>query len=196
MIAGAGADVTRRTAAAIAGLGGGPCSALGSAPMAAPWAAMINATAAHALDFDDYDFPAISHPSAVLVPALLALGEERGSSGSDVLDAYIVGYEAMACVGKADNMLRYQRGWHATATLGTLGAAVACARLARHDIQATAAALSIATSMAAGFKSQFGTMTKPLHAGLAAKIGILAARAWAMPASPHQRTRSTARGAC
>ena len=96
--------------------------------VAAPWAAMLNGTAAHALDFDDYDFPAASHPSAVLVPAVFALAEELGASGADVLDAYVVGYETMACIGKAVNMVHYERGWHSTATLGTLGATAACPR--------------------------------------------------------------------
>jgi 2-methylcitrate dehydratase PrpD len=176
MLAGSRAPVTQRTAQAIEGLGSGPCSAIDGTRVAAPWAAMLNGTAAHALDFDDYDFPAASHPSAVLVPAVIALAEELGASGADVLDAYVVGYETMACIGKAVNMVHYERGWHSTATLGTLGATAACARLMRMDVDGCVEALSIATSMAAGFKSQFGTMTKPLHAGLAAKNGILASR--------------------
>lgn len=176
MLAGSRTPVTQRTAQAIGGLGSGPCSAIDGTRVAAPWAAMLNGTAAHALDFDDYDFPAASHPSAVLVPSVFALAEELGASGADVLDAYIVGYETMACVGKAVNMAHYERGWHSTATLGTLGATASCARLMRMDFDGCVAALSIATSMAAGFKSQFGTMTKPLHAGLAAKNGVLAAR--------------------
>jgi 2-methylcitrate dehydratase PrpD len=176
MLAGSRAAVTQRTAQAIEGLGSGPCSAIDGTRVAAPWAALLNGTSAHALDFDDYDFPAASHPSAVLVPALLALAEELGKSGAEVLDAYVVGYETMACIGKAVNMAHYERGWHSTATLGTLGAAAACARLMRLDADQCMAALSISTSMAAGFKSQFGTMAKPLHAGIAAKNGILAAR--------------------
>ena len=73
MLAGSRAAVTQRTAQAIEGLGSGPCSAIDGTRVAAPWAALLNGTSAHALDFDDYDFPAASHPSAVLVPALLAL---------------------------------------------------------------------------------------------------------------------------
>lgn len=176
MLAGSRAPVTQRAAKAIEDWGSGTCNAVGGRRVAAPWAALVNGTAAHALDFDDYDFPAVSHPSAVLVPALLALAEEHGASGVAMLDAYVVGYEAMACIGKAVNMAHYERGWHSTATLGTLGATAACARLLRLDGDACATALSIATSMAAGFKSQFGTMAKPLHAGLAAKNGILAIR--------------------
>jgi 2-methylcitrate dehydratase PrpD len=176
MLAGSRKPVTQRAAQAIEGLGSGPCSAIGGTRVAAPWAAMLNGTAAHALDFDDYDFPAATHPSAVLVPAAFALAEELGASGADVLDAYVVGYETMACIGKSVNMAHYERGWHSTATLGTLGATAACARLMKLDLDGCVAALSIATSMAAGFKSQFGTMTKPLHAGLAAKNGVLASR--------------------
>jgi 2-methylcitrate dehydratase PrpD len=176
MLAGSRTAVTLRTAQAVKGLGSGPCSAIDGTHVAAPWAALLNGTAAHALDFDDYDFPAAAHPSAVLVPALLALAEELDASGAEVLDAYVVGYETMACIGKAVNMVHYERGWHSTATLGALGATAACARLMRMDFEGCAAALSIATSMVAGFKSQFGSMTKPLHAGIAAKNGILASR--------------------
>lgn len=176
MLAGSSKSVTQRVAQSIEGLGSGPCSTVSGASLAAPWAAMLNGTAAHALDFDDYDFPAASHPSAVLVPAAFALAEELGASGADVLDAYVVGYETMACIGKSVNMAHYERGWHSTATLGALGATAACARLMKLDTDNCASALSIATSLAAGFKAQFGTMTKPLHAGLAAKNGVLAAR--------------------
>ena len=173
MLAGSSKSVTQRVAQSIEGLGSGPCTTVSGASLAAPWAAMLNGTAAHALDFDDYDFPAASHPSAVLVPAAFALAEELGASGADVLDAYVVGYETMACIGKSVNMAHYERGWHSTATLGALGATAACARLMKLDTDNCASALSIATSLAAGFKAQFGTMTKPLHAGLAAKNGVL-----------------------
>jgi 2-methylcitrate dehydratase PrpD len=106
---------------------------------------------------------------------LLALGDERRASGQAVLDAYIVGLEVIARVGEAVNMSHYLRGWHATATLGVLGAAAAAARLLGLDATRAATAISLATSMSAGFQSQFGTMAKPLHAGLAAKSGLLAA---------------------
>src|SRR5690606_18663480 len=140
-----------------------------------PWAALANGTAAHALDFDDNFDPAKAHASAVLIPAILALAEERPAPGFAVLDAYIVGLQIMGRVGQGINPFHRNRGWHATATVGAIGAAAACARLlALSSAQATHA-LSLATSMAAGSMAQFGTMAKPLHAGLAAKSGVIAA---------------------
>ena len=143
--------------------------------LAAPWAALVNGTAAHALDYDDVLEISNAHVSAVLVPALLALGEERGADGAACVDAFIVGVEVMARLGKALNMTHYFKGWHTTSTLGAPAAAAACARLLRLDAAKATAALSLATSFASGAKRQFGTMTKPLHAGLAAKNGIMAA---------------------
>jgi 2-methylcitrate dehydratase PrpD len=141
-----------------------------------PWAALANGTAAHALDYDDVLVPALSHPSAALVPAILALGEEIGASGADCIDAYVVGFEVMARLGEAMNVVHYQRGWHTTLSLGAPGVAAACARLLRLDRSRTRHAIALSTSMAGGSKRQFGTMAKPLHAGLAAQSGIVAAR--------------------
>jgi 2-methylcitrate dehydratase PrpD len=156
---------------------GGRASAVGcNAPIDAPWAALINGTAAHALDYDDVLDPAASHLSAVLVPALLALGEEEGSRGHDLIDAYIVGAEVQQCLAEAVNMTHYTRGWHTTLTLGAPSAAAAAARMLGADREAMVHAISLATSMAAGFKRQFGTNAKPFHAGLAAKSGLLAAK--------------------
>jgi 2-methylcitrate dehydratase PrpD len=175
MLAGAGEQGPRRVRATISAWGEGSSTVVGGAGAPAPWAALANGTAAHALDFDDNDIPAASHPSAVLVPAILALAEPQDRRLGDVLDAYIVGLEVMARVGEAVNMGHYARGWHATSTIGSLGAAAACARLLRLDAAQMGAAISIATSSASGYQSQFGTMTKPLHAGLAAKTGLIAA---------------------
>lgn len=154
---------------------GGICHAVGGIRIAAPHAALINGTAAHALDFDDNDKPGATHPSAVIYPSLLALAEERNKSGRAVLDAYIVAIEVIGRIGEAVNMAHYAMGWHATATLGTIGAAAGCARLLGLDMQQSAAAISLAVSRAAGFKSQFGTSAKPLHAGLSAQSAIIAA---------------------
>ncbi|HEX8526576.1 MmgE/PrpD family protein [Allosphingosinicella sp.] len=156
--------------------GEGPSAAIGTgARLAAPWAALVNGTAAHALDFDDNFDPAKAHASAVLVPAILALAEQEGSSGMACLDAYVAGLQILGRVGQGVNPTHRNRGWHATATVGAIGAAAACARLLRLDERQAGHAISLATSMAAGFMSQFGTMAKPLHAGLAAKSGIVAA---------------------
>ena len=176
VLAGAADEATVSARRAVSAWGDGPARLVGGrGRLAAPWAALVNGTAAHALDFDDWELPGCSHPSAVLVPALLALAEEREASGRDLLDAFIVGLEVLMRIGEAVNMHHYHRGWHATSTVGALAAAAACARLTGLDAVATADALGLATSMAGGFKCQFGTTAKPLHAGLAAKTGVLAA---------------------
>ncbi len=176
-IAGAREPATRIVRATAARWGLGPSTAVGHpAKLAAPWAALVNGTAGHALDYDDNFDPPKAHATTVLAPAILALAEELGLGGTQALDAYIVGLQIQGRVGQGINPHHRNRGWHATATTGAIGAAAACARLLRLDAERAACALSIAVSQAAGFMSQFGTMTKPLHAGLAAKAGIIAAR--------------------
>ena len=156
--------------------GAGAAAVVGTAQgLPPPFAALVNGASAHALDLDDYDEPANSHPSAVLFPALLALLAERERPGSDLLDAYVLGLEIIQRLGEALNMSHYNLGWHSTATLGSLGAAAACARLQGLDAIRTANALSLATSMATGYVSQIGSQAKPIQAGLAAKNGVLAA---------------------
>jgi 2-methylcitrate dehydratase PrpD len=137
-------------------------------------AALANGTAAHALDYDDMFFMTLSHPSAPLVAAGLAVGELVGASGRTVLEAYVVGFEVGAILGQAMNPQHYQRGWHATSTIGTVAAAAAVARILQLDPEATLCALSIAASEASGLKENFGTMVKPLHAGLASRNAVLA----------------------
>lgn len=147
-----------------------------ASPVSARDAAMINGCAAHALDFDDIFPPAITHGSAVLVPALFALGEEIGSSGKDVANAFIVGLEIQAQIGGMVNPEHYASGWHATSTIGTIGAAAACAALMKLDSDKIAHAMSIASSLAGGSKKQFGSMVKPAHAGFAAEHAVRAAQ--------------------
>ena len=154
----------------------GPCSIWGTQFRAsAADAALANGTAAHALDYDDMCFVSLAHPSAPIVPAILAAGELTGVSGRAILDAHIVGFEIQARLGRLMNPRHYQRGWHCTSTLGSISSAAGTARMLGLDAQATAHALSIAASSAAGLKENFGTMVKPLHAGLAARDGVLAA---------------------
>ena len=141
----------------------------------APWAALVNGTAAHALDYDDVSEPALTHPSAALVPALLALALERGCSGAQVIDAYIIGFEIQAALGAAMNDAHYAQGWHTTLTFGSVAVAAACARLLGLDAKSAAAAVSVATSSSSGSKRQFGSNLKPVHAGMAAHNGIMAA---------------------
>jgi len=175
-VPGAAEPVTTRVFDTVASWGAGPAAAIGQgARLPAPWAALVNGAAAHALDFDDNFDPAKAHASAVLVPAILALAEQEDASGRACLDAYVAGLQILGRVGQGLNPVHRNRGWHATATLGAIGAAAACARLLGLDARRAAYAVSIATSMAAGSMAQFGTMAKPLHAGLAAKSGLLAA---------------------
>ena len=176
MLAGANDEATLGVVRAARGWGAGPCSVVGHAARhCAPAAALVNGTAAHALDYDDNFHPMAGHASAVLAPAILALAEARGASGHAVLDAYIAGLEVQSHVGEGVNLVHYERGWHSTSTIGTFGAAAACARLLGLDREEVTAALSLAFSMAGGSKLQFGTMAKPLHAGLAAQHGVIAA---------------------
>jgi len=141
----------------------------------APDAALANGTAAHALDYDDMCFVSLAHPSAPLVPAVVAAAEIALASGRDALDAYVVGFEIEARLGRVMNPRHYQRGWHNTSTLGTIGAAAAASRLLGLSVDAAAHAIAIAASEASGLKENFGSMVKPLHAGLAARNGVLAA---------------------
>ena len=154
----------------------GPCLVLGLGRRTGPLsAALVNGVAAHALDFDDVNDTLGGHPSAPLVPALLALGEAYGASGSELLLAYVAGFEVECKIGLAVNFHHYDKGWHPTATLGVFGAAAASAKLLRLSEEETATALSIAASFASGLKANFGTMTKPLHVGHASRNGAFAA---------------------
>lgn len=173
---GSGEEAVSRVFATVSHWGNGLSTVIGrGARLAPPWAALVNGAAAHVLDFDDNFDPGKAHATAVLAPAILALAEDAQASGADVIDAYIAGLQILGCVGEGLNPRHRQLGWHSTATVGAVGAAAACARLLRLDAQKSAHAISIATSMAGGFMSQFGTMTKPLHAGLAAQAGVMAA---------------------
>jgi 2-methylcitrate dehydratase PrpD len=142
----------------------------------APLAALANATLAHGLDFDDVNWSMSGHPTVPLLPAVLALGQEVHASGPAVLLAYTLGFEVETKIGLGVNPRHYDLGWHATSTLGTLGAAAACAKLLRLDVEKTRMALGIAASTAAGLRQNFGTMTKPLHPGQAAMNGVTAAQ--------------------
>ncbi|MEZ5101630.1 MAG: MmgE/PrpD family protein [Thermoleophilia bacterium] len=139
-------------------------------------AALVNGAASHALDYDDVNLSMPGHPSVAILPGLLALAELRGSAGPEVITAFVAGYETACRIGEALIPGHYDLGFHATGTVGCLGAAAACARLLGLDVEATARAIGIAGTQAAGLKSQFGTMCKPFHAGKASQSGLLAAR--------------------
>ena len=138
-------------------------------------AALINGTAAHALDFDDCNNTLGGHPSAPILPALFALADERPTDGRAFIAAYVAGFETECKLARGVNFHHYTKGWHATATLGVHGAAAAACHLMRLDAGRTATALAIASSLASGIKANFGTMTKPLHVGHCARNGLFAA---------------------
>lgn len=138
-------------------------------------AVLINGAMGHALDFDDVIMP-MGHPTAPVAPVALSLAEHRGASGADALMAYIAGVEAECRIARLVGPSHYAKGWHATATLGTFGAAMAAGRLLGVEGEALEHAFGIAGTQAAGLKSVFGTMSKPLHPGKAAANGLLAAR--------------------
>ncbi len=157
--------------------GAGPCTLLGHPARVRPLdAALINGAAGHALDFDDVASRMFGHPTVPVAPAALALAEAEGRSGNALLRAIVVGHEIESRVGELVGPSHYLHGFHATGTVGTFGAAAACANLKGLDAGRTAHALGLAAAQAAGLKSMFGTMTKPLHAGKAAMNGLMAAQ--------------------
>lgn len=175
-LAGCHEDAPRIVAQQAGKAGGDGATLLGWPQRAAPAeAALVNGTAAHALDYDDVNVSMRGHPSAPVLPAVLALGEAVGASGADLLLAFVLGVEVEAKLGRIMGGRHYALGWHPASTLGSLGAAAAGARLLGLDVQASQAALGIAASMACGLRANFGTMTKPLHVGLAARNGVQAA---------------------
>jgi len=137
--------------------------------------ALANGTMGHALDYDDISFTFAGHPSVSLAPAVLAIGESINASGADILMAYIVGFEVGVCLGSPVSQSHYMQGWHSTNTVGSLAATASVARLLMLDAHQIRMALGIAASLAGGLRQNFGTMTKPLHAGNSAANGVLAA---------------------
>ncbi|HWX74550.1 MAG TPA: MmgE/PrpD family protein [Solirubrobacteraceae bacterium] len=138
-------------------------------------AALVNGTASHVLDFDDVNITLPGHVSVAILGGALALAEQLDASACDLLTAFVAGYETACAIAVAVGPEPYLRGFHATGTIGTFGAAAACARLLALDPERTAIATGIAASQAAGLKCNFGTMTKSLHAGRACEAGLLAA---------------------
>jgi 2-methylcitrate dehydratase PrpD len=138
-------------------------------------AALVTGSAAHVLDYDDGN-RAGGHLTAPIASALLPLAMQLRSSGREVINAFVAGYELSARVGFLIQPGHYARGFHPTATLGTFGAAAACARLLGLNAELTEQTLGIAATSAAGLVASFGTMCKPLHVGRAAMNGLLAAR--------------------
>jgi 2-methylcitrate dehydratase PrpD len=168
-----GAAILRRviepTAAA------GPCLVMGTDRRLNPLdAAQLNGMAGHMMDFDDSNSQLLGHPSVAILPALLAAAETTGASGKDVIRAYVAAFEAQARLGIGISRYQYTRGYHPTATVGIFGAVAGAGAVLGLDEAQLATAFSIAASMAAGVKSNFGTMVKPLHAGQSGRNAMLA----------------------
>jgi 2-methylcitrate dehydratase PrpD len=173
MIAGRNEDCVRIMTETLAPGDGTATLTFGGRRAPAPEAAWINGTAAHALDYDDVAL--LGHPSAVLVPAILAEAEHLGSTGADMITAYVAGYETWAELFRRDTGPLHQKGWHPTGLYGAVGAAAACAKLRKLDAGKAAIAIALGASQSAGLMANFGTMTKPFHAGKAAHAGVMAA---------------------
>jgi 2-methylcitrate dehydratase PrpD len=153
----------------------GPASLYFSGETAtAPEAAWINGTAGHALDYDDVGCR--GHVSTVLVPALLAEAETLGLGGREIFAGYVAGYETWAELARRDPGHHHKKGWHPTGIFGAIGAGAACAALRRLNPARATAAIALAASQAGGIMANFGTMTKPFHAGRAAHAGLVSAR--------------------
>ncbi|HUL64021.1 MAG TPA: MmgE/PrpD family protein [Burkholderiaceae bacterium] len=138
-------------------------------------AALVNGITSHIFDFDDTHLKTIIHPAGPVASALLALAETRAAAGRALLDALVLGVDVACRVGNAIYPDHYDRGWHITGSTGMLGAAAACARLLGLDEHRTAMAIGIAASQPTGLREQFGTMTKSLHPGAAARVGLMSA---------------------
>ncbi|GIW11356.1 MAG: hypothetical protein KatS3mg061_2413 [Dehalococcoidia bacterium] len=142
----------------------------------APWAALANGVLAHALDYDDTTYGMNGHLSSVLMPVVLALGERARARGRDLITAYVAGFELGSRLGRDLNPDHYEAGWHSTATIGHLAAAGAASALLQLNPGQTRMALGIAATAAGGLRANIGSMTKPLHSGLAAQHGVMAAQ--------------------
>jgi 2-methylcitrate dehydratase PrpD len=160
-------------------------TAFGRAPFrtGAAHAALVNATAGHALDWDDTQlatsadriFGLLTHPTVPPLVAALAIGERQQVSGREFLEAFLTGFEVECKIAEAINPSHYKQGFHTSGTIGTFGAAVAAAKLLNLDADQLEHMLAIAASSASGIRVNFGSMTKPLHVGRAAQNGIVAA---------------------
>jgi 2-methylcitrate dehydratase PrpD len=140
-----------------------------------PDAALGNGMLASALLYDDTSLAMQGHSTATLLPVLLALGEKLHRSGREILEAYLVGFEVEAAIGQTILPEHYERGWHATSAIGTLGATAAACRLMRLPLDQVRMALGLGATMASGSRQNFGTMTQALHGGLPARNGVVAA---------------------
>ena len=147
----------------------------GSRKTTQDWAALVNGTSGHALDFDDVSEPMYGHPTVTVLPAALAVAENLGKSGSALIESYIIGLEFAVKLFYAMNPVHYEHGWHSTATMGSVGSTAAASKLYGLSGVQLRNALAMGCTQAFGIQQNFGTMTKPFHAGKAAQNGVIAA---------------------
>lgn len=138
-------------------------------------AALLNGTMSHALDMDDYHAPTLSHPTVSFLPAILAVAEFKGISGKEVIAALILAFEVFVRIGYGAGRIHYDRGWHATSTLGRFGATAGVGKLLNLNVEELVNAFGIAGTQAGGVRQVFGTMCKPFHAGKSSMDGVLSA---------------------
>jgi len=156
----------------------GPCTVIATGEKTTPsHAALLNGGAGHALDYDDVSDTLYGHPTVALIPPLLAVAESRGLSGHALVEAYSIGFDVAVAIALALPVWpHFDRGWHATASIGGMSATAALCRLMKLSVEQTRNALGIAGSMVVSSRQNFGTMTKPLHPGLSSFNAVLAAR--------------------
>jgi len=184
MLAGASEESGRLVRAHLGALGGRPQATVLGSSLRAPLqhAAWANGTAGHAMDYDDTQlatdpqsvYGLLTHPTVPVLAGALTAAEDLNVSGAALLDAYLIGVEVACRIADAINPRHYGNGFHSTGTMGGFGAAAAAARLYGCDLDQTLRAFGLAASMSAGLRENFGTMTKPFHAGRAAENGIFA----------------------
>lgn len=157
--------------------GGGPSSLFARVGTASPPdAALANGTAIHGFEIDDAHVASSLHPGAVTLPAALAAGQARGASGADLLTALAAGYEVGLRVGVCAGVSHSTSGYHVTGTVGAVAAAAAAASMLRLDPMASAHALGVGATQAAGlYAARLGAMAKRFHAGRASQSGVIAA---------------------
>ena len=185
------------------GVCGGKATVVGS-PLKAPprFAAWTNGVSIHADDFDDTQLSAakdrvyglLVHPTVPVLPAILALAEERGVSGKEFMLAYHLGVEVECKIAEAISPRHYQDGFHSTGTCGPFGSAAACAKLLRFDLSKTLSSFGLAASQSGGLRENFGTMTKPFQAGRAAESGVVSAELVALGWDAAQQILEAERG--
>jgi len=175
-VAGSGEPLTRILVDELAGETGAATIVASDKRASARDAAMINGAMSHALDFDDVNSHMHGHPSVVIAPPALAVGEATGASGERVLTGFVAGYEVAAALGVMMGDAHYDQGYHATATVGCVGAAAAAGVVLGLNEEQMHNALALAATQASGLKCMFGTMAKPMHAGNASSGGVFAAQ--------------------